>query len=401
MFLVLSKLLFHCFYFSQVITVISLRQQHRCTRFPTTACTALYTTARNTALVSIAERLQGMSASELKKLLSENGYASATVGMFEKRELVDALLRLEKDALLDPKVDTIALNRVEIAPTKDMLGLCLSKDGANGSYTFVIDTGATINLLRKEVSEKMRGASALQPQYISSFGSVGQIAYTTTRISDCCISNTGMNLGLLDFSVLSHSAALPQKSDGLLGLQFLRSLILDSDYVIEIDFARQVLRRGPRRSILSPLQRARMKEVKSYYLSNGLLAADICVSSSGRESSIPCLVDIGSSYTILNTVAAEKLLGIRTSNMIVSNKILAGIDGKPIATRIVPIDKISSGELDINMKGRTVYATDIPGLVGAFGNDGVCAGILGNDILGHGRLVFDLNRNYLFIEDVY
>lgn len=63
-----------------------------------------------------------MSASELKKLLSENGYASATVGMFEKRELVDALLRLEKDALLDPKVDTIALNRVEIAPTKDMLG---------------------------------------------------------------------------------------------------------------------------------------------------------------------------------------------------------------------------------------------------------------------------------------
>lgn len=80
----------------------------------------------------------------------------------------------------------------------------------------------------------MRGASALQPQYISSFGSVGQIAYTTTRISDCCISDTGMNLGLLDFSVLSHSAALPQKSDGLLGLQFLRSLILDSDYVIEI-----------------------------------------------------------------------------------------------------------------------------------------------------------------------
>ena len=122
MFLVLCKLLLRCFYLLQVITVLSLRQQHRCTRLPTTTCTALYTTTSNTALASITERLQGMKASEVKKLLSENGYASATVGIFEKRELVDVILRLEKDALLDPKVDTIALNRVEIARTKDMLG---------------------------------------------------------------------------------------------------------------------------------------------------------------------------------------------------------------------------------------------------------------------------------------
>ena len=122
MFLVLCKLLLRCFYLLQVITVLSLRQQHRCTRLPTATCTALYTTTSNTALASITERLQGMKASEVKKLLSENGYASATVGIFEKRELVDVILRLEKDALLDPKVDTIALNRVEIARTKDMLG---------------------------------------------------------------------------------------------------------------------------------------------------------------------------------------------------------------------------------------------------------------------------------------
>ena len=80
----------------------------------------------------------------------------------------------------------------------------------------------------------MRGISALQSQYTSSFGGVGQIASTTTKISDCCISDTGIKLGLLDFSVLSNSAALPEKADGLLGLQFLRSLILDSDCVIEI-----------------------------------------------------------------------------------------------------------------------------------------------------------------------
>jgi hypothetical protein len=114
------------------------------------------------------------------------------------------------------------------------IGLRLSRDGAKGSNTFAIDTGATINLIRKDVSEKMRGVYVSQQQLTSSFGGVTQIASTTARISDCCVSDTGMKLGSLDFSVLSHSSALPKNVDGLLGLQFLRSLILDSEWVVEI-----------------------------------------------------------------------------------------------------------------------------------------------------------------------
>jgi len=224
-----------------VVIVLCLLQDCCTLHHPRFSSTmALRATTNSVAcLESLKEQLLTMRAAEVKRLLVDSGYSSSTTGIFEKRDLVDALLRVERDALTDPRIESVDLIQFgdSSAAAKLTVGVQLSKKGVDGSFNFVVDTGATVNLIRKEASQALKGVVTNTDQYTSTFGGVGRIASSISRVSDLYFTgSSGSDRRIMnaECAVMNDPNALPRNVDGLLGLNFIRSLMSTSDHVIEI-----------------------------------------------------------------------------------------------------------------------------------------------------------------------
>ena len=136
---------------------------------------------------------------------------------------------------------------------------------------------------------------------------------------------------------------LPAEASGLLGLSFLSSIV-NIDEVTELDFKTNQLRVGPRSSILTPLSMSKLRCVRTFQLPNGLLVAKCDI----NDSEAVAMIDLGSSYTIANTIAIEKVFNQKYTELPLSSRLLAGIDGRPIQMRCTEMNNFRIGDYQID-----------------------------------------------------
>ena len=341
--------------------------------------------------------INALRASKIKTILKENNIN--TMGEFEKKGLVDILLAHEKKQSNDVRITTVPLVKITgfTSTSKNYIGVELQHvnqacpDG--DSMFFLIDTGATINLIRPDVAAKLNAKTRSMSGSTSALGGKGSIATSIASVDDICLGNRRFSTNApCEFSVLTNSNMLPPEACGLLGLSFLASIV-NGDEVTELDFKNNELRIGPRSSILTPLSMCNLCNAKTYQLPNGLLVANCNINNQGQAVA---MIDLGSSYTIANTMVVENVLKQSFGKLPLSNQLLAGIDGNPIQMRLTSISDFTLGDYSIN-ESIDIVAGDIPGL-SSIGLGMQPALILGIDVLARGgKLVLDLRKQEIFL----
>ena len=158
------------------------------------------------------------------------------------------------------------------------------------------------------------------------------------------------------------------------------------------DFKTNQLRVGPRSSILTPLSMSKLRCVRTFQLPNGLLVAKCDI----NDSEAVAMIDLGSSYTIANTIAIEKVFNQKYTELPLSSRLLAGIDGRPIQMRCTEMNNFRIGDYQID-SSVDIVAGDIPGLA-SVGLGTQPALILGMDVLAKGgKMVLDLRKQEIFL----
>lgn len=121
-------------------------------------------------------------------------------------------------------------------------------------------------------------------------------------------------------------------------------------------------------------QWTRLKTPKLY---TGLTTIDVGVSSDGSERAVAdctAMMGMGSLYTIANSSAVKSYSELTRSgsdsigSLRDSNVICAGIDGRPMPLKTLPISTVLVGgstttdNIEIDVRGNGVFAADVPGL---------------------------------------
>ena len=157
--------------------------------------------------------LEKMRATQIKKLLEAENIN--TRGMFDKSEFISAMM----DAELSKrgKCFVIPFVDVNLSNMKSYIGIDLSIDSVMNTR-FMIDTGSTINLIKKESLRKLPTVSQSQDMsgmMTASLGGQQSLASSKTSLKIC---NFGASTFQSDFAILDNSNALPVSAEGMLGL---------------------------------------------------------------------------------------------------------------------------------------------------------------------------------------
>merc|ERR1712023_335697 len=103
---------------------------------------------------SLENEINALRASKIKSILKENNIN--TMGEFEKKGLAEILLQHEKKYLHDARITSVPLVNITsfTSTDKSYIGVELQTSGQSGKndgMLFMLDTGATINLIRPDV----------------------------------------------------------------------------------------------------------------------------------------------------------------------------------------------------------------------------------------------------------
>ena len=332
-----------------------------------------------------------MRAGEIKAVLAQRG--ADTRGLFDKAELSQLLVRLELESLaatssaLD-KVTTLPIIEVPVGDSSQTyVGIDLIIK--NEKLRFMIDTGATMNLIRQETVSRLGLVSQQQVAYTVGLGGGGTVAAKKAIIPDVQVGRVSVTV---DVAILDNAQALPNTAQGLLGLSFLQSL----GEVVEFDFTNKQFRFGPREAFLSAQQKQSLHEVSTRRIYTGLIASDIYV----NDSPFPftAMIDMGSAHTIANPLAVEAITSDRLERLPDSKNMCAGIDGRPVTMKTLSVNKIQIGGSSAASRGPMgIYAANIPGMSDV-GLGNIPAFILGMDVLGRRRLLIDITGNKIYVE---
>jgi len=157
--------------------------------------------------------LERMRATNIKKLLEAENVN--TRGMFDKSEFITAMMKLESTKR--GKCFVAPFVEINLSNTKSYIGLDLMVDSVMNAR-FMIDTGSTINLIKKESLRKlptpyqqqdMRGAVT------ASLGGQQSLASSKTSLK---FTNFGGSTFQSEFAILDNSNALPVSAEGMLGI---------------------------------------------------------------------------------------------------------------------------------------------------------------------------------------
>jgi len=358
------------------------------------------------------DEINSLRAGEIKALLQEKG--QSTRGLFEKSELAAKLFEVESGEAPTSSLGDLVGPMMEVP----LLDIPLGKGGVNDkfycgvevrisgkSYRMIVDTAASMNLIKQNVVAEagLATQSAGVSQTTIGMGGTGSIAAKVCCVPECILA-PGVSLSSLDFAILDSSASLPQGCDGLVGLSFLAAL---PGSLSEFDFDRQILRAGmdklPPAGDFAPILLRR--------LFTGLRACDaLLTSAQGETAAIAALVDLGSSYTILNSKAVELLCpGQVLGKLAPSGMKVAGIDGRPVDLKKITLQSISLGGGARFKLARPidVFAGDIAGFSAIGLGPTVPAALLGMDVLAgsvdggrarRGTLCLDLKGDFMYLK---
>eukprot|EP01041_Mallomonas_annulata_P005049 gene5049-10114_t len=338
----------------------------------------------------LSTEIKSMRATQIKKILVENNID--TKGLFDKEDLAAVLLQLELSRR--KSVSTLPLIDVTFADMKKTykaINLIIN----NEKYLFMIDTGSSINLITKATRAKLSLNSSMQPTYTQGLGGGGTISAATVFIPEYSILNKKYSMEAI---VLENASILPPNAAGLLGLSFLSQL-----GTVDFNFKEKTLSFGSSMNILSPLQKNNFHEINTRRIFSGLMVTDIFLNG----QSTPCtgMIDLGSVYTIANTLAVSSV-GVDLLSLPISSTMCAGVDGRPMKLRQLRLPGgVKIGKSNPNSISNansphtndiTIFAADIVGLT-QIGLGNLPALIIGIDVLGNNRIIVDVNNNKIYL----
>ena len=400
----------------------------------------------NDAAAAVKERINAMRATAIKQALVSRGID--TRGLFDKAELAAALVRAELATATTPpppgpsaSIRTVPMFEVALgAATQSYVGIDLVIQGE--TLRFMMDTGATMNLIRPDTVQRLGIRSEQQMAYTVGVGGGGSVASRQTTVPNVAVGTAPptfitLSAAILDqvpftvyrspfilhpSSFILHPSSfilhpspftrhpspltphlssvtlvrfdqpkmLPESAEGLLGLTFLQSV----GDVVEFDFQERCFRFGPRVAMLSASRRNELHEVRTRRIYTGLIATDVYIN--GNATPVTAMVDMGAAHTIANPLAVQAITGRGIDALPTTGNMCAGIDGRPVAMRTLAIDRIQIGGQLTAQGPLSVYAADIPGMSNV-GLGTVPAIILGMDVLGRSRLLLDIAGNSIYI----
>ena len=351
-----------------------------------------------------------MRAGLIKKALTL--HSVSTKGIFEKKELADLLhskeveFRKSSDATFNSKSFSVPLVEIPLKDNSDKnvkkyVGVDLNVNGK--VVRFMIDTAASMNLIKPDVANMLGLQAQASNQFTTGLGGGGTIG---SKMVNLVGASTTSNIAIpaQQCAVLDNAAVLPFSAAGLLGLGFLRTL----PGLAEFDFKNMVFTAGlpgldsSSRSPLSRLKLEQRGKITLRDIYTGLVTCEIDLNGSGVI--VQAMVDIGSTYTILNSRAVTSVLNSELSRLPDSPTICAGIDGRPMKMKSAQIESIEFPTSDgMNVKqpvprALSLYAADIAGMQ-ALGLNATPSCILGMDVLGaFDKLTLDLQGRCMFLE---
>lgn len=286
----------------------------------------------------LKSKVKALRASVIKTILTSHNIP--TRGVFEKSELEMLLVELEKSSHQKSvsALHTATLEEIPLGNGKTYAGLKLTYQGQE--FRFIVDTGATINLIRSDIAKKLGLSGQAQSMYTHGLGGGGQVAASTCHMRSCSIGAMQFNL---DFAILDNSMSIPQSAAGILGVNFLAALD-----VVSFDFRNKKFTCGPEFVVLSPLRRAAMCQINMQRKYAGLLTTEIYINN--IQFPVTAMIDLGSTYSIANSKTVGICRPDLVTNSLVSmdslpltQVVCAGIDGKPLQLRSLALSQISLG----------------------------------------------------------
>jgi len=357
----------------------------------------------------LKDSYSGLRASELKRLLEAKGVS--TRGLFERHELLSKLMSVEPSSAPAPNTHSFCefpLVDIPLGPSKSCLGIDITLNSGGGKVRFMIDTAASLSLIKSSKSKELGLASESATTSTAGLGGTGSIASRVCKLGNVVLSpsptsSSSVRVENLELAVLDRDNALPPQCDGLLGLDFLTKL---PKSLSEFDFGRRVLRVAMDKL---PSQAAGFACISLQKVPTGLRVCEAVlplVTSDGSGStsvSVAGLIDIGSSYSIFNAAAVSALSSGKVAlfELPPSKTLVAGIDGRPVELRLLRLQ----GGLVLGGRFKLpgpidVFAGELQGFA-AIGMGGLPAGIVGLDVLAGARggvMGLDLAANWMYIK---
>ena len=366
------------------------------------------------------EEAMQLRNSVLKKKL--NQASINTRGVFEKEELALLLAEYQINNPASASTSSASVSTasggIVVAPLvniyldpqlqKNYLGVDLSNDRGD-TARFIIDTGASMNLIQSSIVGKFGLQSQTSNAYSTGLGGGGTIASQMTHMSNMNLKTTSGSTckvqNNIPLAILSNPRALPPGSDGLLGLQFLEAL----PGLVSFDLQSNTMTYGD----FAPPSGLSVQKVPFRKITTGLLVCDVYLQvNSQAPVCVTAMIDFGSTYSIANSLAVKALLGDGELNSLPDTNVKCmGIDGRPMTLKSIPVDIVRIGSSDPkntraikpaagNMPG-TLFGASIPGLQQIGLND-MPAMIIGMDVLADGfhKICFDFKDYYgnLYLE---
>jgi hypothetical protein len=347
----------------------------------------------------------------IKDVLTELGVN--TRGVLEKSDLARLLQDAEDSWSMKSQqlCKRIPFRKMDLGmATKTYVGIDVEIRGKK--FVFMVDTGASMNLIRPHVAQALQLDTQSKSTYSQGLGGGGMLSANTAFIDKVTIGD-GFKSVPMPVAVLNNVGPLPPSADGLVGLTFLQSL----GQAVNLNFITSEMHFGNIQNVLSPLQRLKQNKISYERQFSGLLfcPCDIHVKThQSGEKKVTCLslIDIGSSYSIINS-AAVKALGMSMESLPTSPVVVAGIDNRPLPLRNLGAEKVTIGSIFDskidpfpfnsaycpypNKKDSIcIYAADIPGLM-QMGYGNMPAMILGLDVLGRSSLALDFQSNSMYL----
>lgn len=336
---------------------------------------------------SIRDEVMGLRASEIKRILTS--ISADTRALYDKEELGALLIKLEIESRGNgQKITSIPMPEVPLGNTpQTYVGIDIEIN--NNKIRFMVDTGATMNLIRPDVIKQLGLSSEQQTAYTVGLGGGGTVAARKCNIDNIRV---GSKVISMEAAILDNPQSLPFTASGILGLSFLSSL----GETVEFDFDNKVFKFGSRKAVLSPLEKSKFYEIKTRRIFSGLIATDIYIN--GQGTPYTAMVDMGSAHTIANSLAVKAVTGQELNDLPNSQNMCAGIDGKPVAMRNFNVNSVRVGDEFLAQSPMPpIYAADIPGMM-QIGLGNSPSFILGIDVIGKNRLIFDIDSNRMYMK---